>query len=69
MAINVYLTVFRKYNALQLRALEWKYHIMCYGGSFIPALVMCFVETKKHGKIYGPATVRLPLPSYLKLEC
>lgn len=26
MAINVYLTLFRKYNAQQLKGLEWRYH-------------------------------------------
>ncbi|MCJ1254764.1 hypothetical protein MMC24_002580 [Lignoscripta atroalba] len=57
MAINVYLTVFRKYNAAQLRSLEWRYHLMCYGTSFIPALVYCFIETQSKGKVYGPATL------------
>lgn len=28
MAINVYMTLFRKYNAQQLKALEWRYHCM-----------------------------------------
>ena len=28
MAINVYMTLFRKYNATQLKALEWRYHLM-----------------------------------------
>lgn len=28
LAINVYMTLFRKYNAQQLKALEWKYHCM-----------------------------------------
>lgn len=31
MAVNVYMTLFRKYNAKQLKALEWRYHFMCYG--------------------------------------
>ncbi|KAL9136393.1 MAG: hypothetical protein Q9175_002410 [Cornicularia normoerica] len=41
MAINVYMTLFRKYNAQQLKALEWRYHCM----------------TPSKGKIYGPATL------------
>ena len=57
MAVNVYLTLFRKYNAQQLRSLEWKYHAVCYGGPFIVALVYIFIETPGRGKIYGPATV------------
>ena len=58
MAINVYLTLFRKYSADQLKALEWRYHIMCYGIPFIVALTCVFVDTSARGKVYGPATVR-----------
>ena len=54
-AINVYLTVFRKYNATQLRSLEWRYMLICYGGPFITAFVFCFITTAGRGKIYGPA--------------
>ena len=57
MAFNVYLTLFRKYNAQQLKALEWKYHVLCYGTPFIIAFALLFVETKDNGKIYGPAVV------------
>ena len=28
MAINVYMTLFHKYNAQQLKTLEWRYHLM-----------------------------------------
>ena len=28
MAINVYMTLFRNYNAQQLKTLEWRYHCM-----------------------------------------
>ncbi|KAL8733672.1 MAG: hypothetical protein Q9181_003488 [Wetmoreana brouardii] len=55
MAVNVYLTVFKKYNAKQLKALEWRYHLLCYGTPFIIAFVYCFVDTPDRGKIYGPA--------------
>ncbi|CAD6594551.1 MAG: hypothetical protein ASARMPREDX12_009539 [Alectoria sarmentosa] len=57
MAINVYLTLFKKYNAQQLKALEWKYHLMCYGVPFVIAFIFIFVETKERGKIYGPAVL------------
>lgn len=60
MAINVYLTLFKKYNAQQLKALEWKYHLMAYGAPFLIAFVFLFVETEERGKIYGPAVVREP---------
>ncbi|KAL8710778.1 MAG: hypothetical protein Q9225_007238 [Loekoesia sp. 1 TL-2023] len=55
MACNVYLTLFKKYNAQQLKALEWRYHLLCYGSPFIIALAYCFVDTQGRGKIYGPA--------------
>ena len=57
MAINVYLTLFKKYNAQQLKALEWRYHIMCYGAPFVVALTYLFISTPTRGKMYGPATV------------
>ena len=60
MAFNVYLTLFRKYNAHQLKALEWKYHVLCYGIPFIVALSLLFVETDERKKIYGDALVCNP---------
>ena len=57
MAINVYLTLFKKYNAQQLKAVEWKYHLACYGLPFAMALPLLFVETQAKGKVYGPAVV------------
>ena len=57
MAINVYLTLFKKYNSQQLKALEWRYHLMCYGAPFIVALVYFFITTPDRGRMYGPATV------------
>jgi hypothetical protein len=38
MACNVYLTFFQKYNAAQLKKLEWKYFLTCYGVPFVPAV-------------------------------
>ena len=57
MAVNVYLTLFKKYNAQQLKAVEWKYHLACYGLPFAMALPLLFVETHAKGKVYGPAVV------------
>ena len=57
MAINVYMTIFKKYNSQQLKALEGWYHLMCYGGPFIIALSLLFVETSSRGRVYGPAVV------------
>lgn len=57
MAINVYMTLFRKYNAQQLKALEWKYHVMCYGLPFVVALVYLFIENPSGIKVYGDASL------------
>ena len=57
MAINVYLTLFRKHNSQQLKALEWKYQVLCVGMPFIIAMVFIFIDTQPRGKIYGPAVV------------
>ncbi|KAL4996295.1 Nnf1-domain-containing protein [Aspergillus recurvatus] len=55
MAFNVYLTFFRKYNSEQLRRLEWKYVLLCYGLPFIPAFTYFFIRTESRGKVYGSA--------------
>ena len=59
MACNVYLTFFRKYDAKQLRSLEWRYILFCYGVPFIPAFTFFFVRSESRGKIYGSAEVCL----------
>lgn len=61
MAFNVYLTFFRKYNSEQLRRLEWKYIVLCYGLPFIPAFTYFFIRSPSRGKIYGSAIVCSPL--------
>ncbi|CAG8174670.1 unnamed protein product [Penicillium olsonii] len=55
MACNVYLTFFHKYNSEQLRKLEWKYVLCCYGVPFIPAFAFFFIQTQARGRIYGSA--------------
>jgi hypothetical protein len=65
MACNVYLTFFRKYDAKQLRSLEWKYILFCYGVPFIPAFTFFFVRSKSRGKVYGSAVVSLTRSSCL----
>lgn len=57
MACNVYLTFFHKHDSDQLRRLEWKYLLCCYGLPFIPAFAYFFIETKARGKVYGSADV------------
>jgi hypothetical protein len=61
MACNVYLTFFHKYNSEQLRQLEWKYVLFCYGLPFLPAFVYFFIETEARGKVYGSAIVSATL--------
>ncbi|KAL8791871.1 MAG: hypothetical protein Q9195_005533 [Heterodermia aff. obscurata] len=69
MAINVYLTLFKKYNAQQLKAVEWKYHLACYGVPFVMALSLLFVETHAKGKVYGPAVSIKAHPPPPQLWC
>ncbi|KAE8328999.1 hypothetical protein BDV39DRAFT_173017 [Aspergillus sergii] len=57
MACNVYLTFFYKYNSEQLRRLEWKYVLFCYGLPFVPSLAYFFIKTKARGKVYGYAVL------------
>ncbi|OBT66779.1 hypothetical protein VE03_04004 [Pseudogymnoascus sp. 23342-1-I1] len=57
MAFNVYLTFFHRYSASQLRSLEWKYLLICYGVPLIPALVFVFTGTEDRGRIFGSATL------------
>jgi hypothetical protein len=57
MALNVYLTFFRRFNAKQLRSLEWKYILFCYGTPFILAFTLLFVRSESRGKVYGSAVV------------
>lgn len=57
MACNVYLTFFYKYNSEQLRQLEWKYLLVCYGLPLIPAVAYFFVDTSARGPVYGSAIV------------
>ncbi|KAI9773015.1 MAG: hypothetical protein M1839_002245 [Geoglossum umbratile] len=56
MAFNVYLVFFKKYSSSQLRKLEWKYFLACYGLPSVTAIIFLFVQTKHKGKVYGPAT-------------
>lgn len=60
MALNVYLTVFRKYSSHRLQQLEIPYIIICYGLPLIPAMVFLFISKHEGGTtkpIYGPATL------------
>src|SRR5437762_13638050 len=57
MAINVYLAIFRNFDACHLQRLEKWYLPLCYGLPFVPAFAFCFVNDKARGRMYGNATV------------
>ena len=57
MALNIYLALYKGYSATQLRSLEWKYFLACYGLPLIPAVMYFFIKTKDRGRVYGPALV------------
>ena len=59
MACNVYLTFFRRYDQGDLRALEWKYALACYGIPFFPAITYLFIKTEHGVRMYGPAVVSM----------
>ncbi|KAI9886718.1 MAG: hypothetical protein M1823_001494 [Watsoniomyces obsoletus] len=57
MALNVYLTFFRRYSAEQLRTMEWKYLLVGYGLPLAPALTFLFIRSSRGQRAYGPATI------------
>ncbi|RPB14253.1 hypothetical protein P167DRAFT_484741 [Morchella conica CCBAS932] len=57
MALNVYLTVFKKYTTKRLKNLELTYVLTCYGIPFIPAIVFLFPKDHAGTPIYGSATL------------
>ena len=60
MALNVYLTVFKKYSSHRLQKLEIRYILACYGIPFIPSLVFLFISKNRGGvemPFFGPATL------------
>ncbi|KAN0080896.1 hypothetical protein V8E54_004100 [Elaphomyces granulatus] len=57
MACNVYLTFFHRYSDTQLKRIEWKYFLLCYGFSFFPAFILLFVRTDALGPVYGSAVL------------
>ncbi|KAJ4294927.1 hypothetical protein N0V88_005166 [Collariella sp. IMI 366227] len=57
MAVNVYLIVHRSYDAELLKRLEWKYMIGITTFTFIPALVLLFINTEDKGPMYGSVTL------------
>lgn len=56
MAINVYLTVYRKYDVKRLHKMELVYLLVCYGTPFIPAFTYIFVRHNGQ-RVYGDAVL------------
>jgi len=57
MALNVYFTFFKHYNAADLRNLEKWYLLLCYGSTLVPALIYLILDHTADTGIYGPALV------------
>lgn len=55
MAVNVWLTFYRKVDAHGLRRMEKWYLLVCYGCPLIPAVVFVFVDSPTRGRVYGDA--------------
>jgi hypothetical protein len=58
MAVNVFLIVFYKYEAEDLRKLEKWYISIITTLVFLPALTFLFIHTTTKGPMYGSVTVR-----------
>ncbi|KAN0099882.1 hypothetical protein V8E51_013657 [Hyaloscypha variabilis] len=72
MALNVYLTFYKRYTTTQLKSLEWKYFLVCYGMPLIPSVTLLCLNGKERGKIYGPAILWCSIGSnwqFLRLFC
>lgn len=63
MAYDVFLIVFYRYDAEDLRRLEVKFIVIITTLVFVPALVFLFVQTPEKGPMYGSETVSLFLSS------
>lgn len=55
MAVNVYLTFYRKYDAQMLKKMEKYYLLLCYGLPFIIAITFIFIDDRQNGRMYGDA--------------
>lgn len=55
MAVNVYLTFYRKFDAVALRRMEIPYIFLCYGIPMISSLVFLFVKNSHGTRVYGNA--------------
>jgi len=57
MAINVYLTIFKRWEVERMKRLEILYATFNFGAPFIIAIAYLFVNDSQRGRIYGPASI------------
>jgi hypothetical protein len=60
MALNIYLTFYRRYTEEDIKKLEKWYFLLCYGLPLVLATVLISIKTDERGRIYGPALVGVP---------
>ena len=68
-AINVWLTVFRRFSPSRLQKLEWTYVAACYGLPGILAIIFLFIRTEAKGKLYGSLVVSVFIGIVETLTC
>ncbi|KAJ5507255.1 hypothetical protein N7527_009398 [Penicillium freii] len=72
MAVNIYLTFYRRYSAEDIKNLEKWYFLFCYGLPLILATTLSLIKTTGRGKIYGPALIWCSITEpwqFLRLAC
>ncbi|KAF4343110.1 cyclic AMP receptor A [Fusarium beomiforme] len=57
MAINVFLVFFCNADPRMFRKYAWLYCVICFGGPFIPAVVLISIRKSPEGLIFGDATL------------
>jgi hypothetical protein len=60
MALNIYLTFYRRYAEEDIKKLEKWYFLLCYGLPLVLAVALISINTAERGRIYGPALVGVP---------
>ncbi|KAJ5094912.1 hypothetical protein N7532_007203 [Penicillium argentinense] len=71
MAVNIYLTFYRKYSAKDLKKLDKWYFLLCYGLPLI-ATVLSLIKSTERGRVYGPALIWCSIAEpwqFLRLVC
>ncbi|GFF96835.1 LOW QUALITY PROTEIN: hypothetical protein IFM47457_11087 [Aspergillus lentulus] len=72
MALNIYLTFYRRYTEEDIKKLEKWYFLLCYGLPLVLATVLISIKTDERGRIYGPALIWCSISGpwqFLRLVC